>query len=317
MQTSWFGRRPGIRHGNSGWQEAAKSRAPAGGWRKDLNCSNVIFLGHLSAAQLGEEMRGARIFFFPSEVEGHPQVLGQAAACGLPCVARSSYHPDYVVDGTTGLLASSDEQMSEALNRLIREPDLRVQMSSAAIKHAEQFDWDGITEQWQEIMELAVAAITRLNESESRESHEAGVASFQDSRVERMKQRIAILTEIISPYRIPVFNALAKHEGIDLQVIFLSETDPTLRQWRVYKDEIHFAYEVLPSWRLRAGGSHLLLNAGLAASLKRFSPGAIICGGYNYVASWQGLRWARRARVRFILWSESNAGDARGEHEPG
>jgi glycosyltransferase involved in cell wall biosynthesis len=123
---------------------------------QDLNCGNVIFLGHLTAAQLGAEMRHARIFLFPSEMEGHPQVLGQAAACGLPCVARSSYHPDYVVDGITGLLVSSNDQMSEALNRLIREPDLRTQMSAAAIQHAEQFDWGRITEQWQQIMERAI-----------------------------------------------------------------------------------------------------------------------------------------------------------------
>lgn len=83
-------------------------------------------------------------------------MLGQAAACGLPCLARSSYHPDYVVDGVTGLLASSEDEMSEALRRLIREPDLTAQMSSAAIKHAEEFDWDRITEQWQQIMEHAI-----------------------------------------------------------------------------------------------------------------------------------------------------------------
>ena len=35
-----------------------------------------------------------------------------------------------------------------------------------------------------------------------------------------MTHRVVILTEIISPYRIPVFNALAQHEGIDLKVIF-------------------------------------------------------------------------------------------------
>ena len=64
-----------------------------------------------------------------------------------------------------------------------------------------------------------------------------------------MKHRIVILTEIIAPYRIPVFNALAEHEGVDLHVVFLSETDPTQRQWRVYKEDIRFSYEVLPSWR--------------------------------------------------------------------
>jgi glycosyltransferase involved in cell wall biosynthesis len=123
---------------------------------QELKCSNVVFLGHLNAAQLGSEMRRARIFFFPSEIEGHPQVLGQATACGLVCIARDSYHPDYVVGGVTGLLASSNDQMSSALSRLIREPGRTAQMSSAAIQHADKFDWDRITRQWQELLELAV-----------------------------------------------------------------------------------------------------------------------------------------------------------------
>jgi glycosyltransferase involved in cell wall biosynthesis len=126
-----------------------------------------------------------------------------------------------------------------------------------------------------------------------------------------MSRRIAILTEIIAPYRIPVFNALARHPGIDLHVIFLAETDEKLREWEIYKDEIRFSYEVLASWRWRAGRHNLLLNRGLRSSLKRFNPRVILCGGYNYVASWEALWWARRNDVEFVLWSESNGEDAR------
>jgi glycosyltransferase involved in cell wall biosynthesis len=120
------------------------------------NRRNIQFLGHLNAIQLGEEFRQAQIFFFPSEVEGHPQVLGQAAACGLPCIARSSYHPDYVVDGVTGLLAGSDAELSAALSRLIQDAQLRSRMSAAAISHSEKFDWDEIAAQWAAIMEEAM-----------------------------------------------------------------------------------------------------------------------------------------------------------------
>jgi glycosyltransferase involved in cell wall biosynthesis len=123
---------------------------------ESTGCNNVSFLGHLTALQLGTEMRRADLFFSPSEIEGHPQVLGQAAACGLPCVARSSYHPDYVLDRITGMLAGSDQQLEEALSRLIAEPDLRSRMSAAAVKHAAKFEWDTITGQWQEIMECAM-----------------------------------------------------------------------------------------------------------------------------------------------------------------
>lgn len=48
-----------------------------------------------------------------------------------------------------------------------------------------------------------------------------------------MTRRIVILTEIIAPYRIPVFNALAERTDVDMHVVFLSETDPTLREWLV------------------------------------------------------------------------------------
>jgi glycosyltransferase involved in cell wall biosynthesis len=129
-----------------------------------------------------------------------------------------------------------------------------------------------------------------------------------------IKRRVLILSEIIAPYRIPVFNALAKNEGVDLHVVFLSETDAGLRQWRVYKDEIRFSYEVLPSWRFRTGKHKLLLNWGLRSRLKKFAPEAIICGGYNYFASWEALSWTRRHQAELILWSESNSRDTRRGH---
>ncbi len=129
--------------------------------------------------------------------------------------------------------------------------------------------------------------------------------------VAKRKRRLLILSEIIAPYRIPVFNALATNEAIDLHVVFLSETDIGLRQWRVYKDEIRFSHEVLPSWRARVGKYNLLLNWGLRSCLKKFDPEAIICGGYNYFASWEALSWSSRHQAELILWSESNRRDTR------
>lgn len=129
-----------------------------------------------------------------------------------------------------------------------------------------------------------------------------------------MRRRLVILTEIISPYRIPLFNALVQHEEVDLHVIFLAETDPTLRDWHVYKNEIQFSYEVLPSWRKRFGRYNWLLNRGVGHALSKSAPDLILCGGYNYVASWQSLIWARVHKIPFILWSESNAKDLRRGH---
>ena len=129
-----------------------------------------------------------------------------------------------------------------------------------------------------------------------------------------MKRRLVILTEIISPYRIPLFNALAQHAEVDLHVIFLAETDPNLRQWRIPKREIEFSYEVLPSWRRRVGRYNALLNRGVGRALSKSAPEVILCGGYNYVASWQSLLWARIHEIPFFLWSESNLQDLRRGH---
>jgi glycosyltransferase involved in cell wall biosynthesis len=131
-----------------------------------------------------------------------------------------------------------------------------------------------------------------------------------------MKRRVAILTEIISPYRIPVFNALAAMSDIDLHVIFLAETDTTMRQWKIYKDEIRFSYQTLPHWRRRVRGYNVLLNRGMIAALEKAKPEVVVLGGYSYVAMWQALRWARKQGIPVFLWSESNAQDRRRSTSP-
>ena len=129
-----------------------------------------------------------------------------------------------------------------------------------------------------------------------------------------MSRRLVLLTEIISPYRIPLFNALASRSEVELHVIFLSETDPSLRQWQVYKDEIRFSYEILSSARKRVAGFNMLLNRGVARALDHKSPEVILCGGYSYVASWRAMFWAKSHGIPLILWSESNRQDSRRGH---
>jgi glycosyltransferase involved in cell wall biosynthesis len=127
---------------------------------QDRRCSNVEFLGHLSPAELGNEMRAADVFLFPSVLEGHPQVLIQAAACGLPSIAMKLYQPDAVVDRETGFLVESDRQLAACLDDLLQSENLRRSMASAAVCHARRFDWDRIANQWAEIF---CDVVTRRN----------------------------------------------------------------------------------------------------------------------------------------------------------
>ncbi len=131
--------------------------------RDRYGCANVHFLGHLSSQRLGYEMRRADVFLFPSLLEGHPQVLIQALACGLPVVAMDSYHPDCVVNGKTGFLATSDEELSDCLGLLLSEPELRNSMATASAAHARNFDWDRISERWADLFNRLVTARQKLS----------------------------------------------------------------------------------------------------------------------------------------------------------
>ena len=118
---------------------------------------NVTFLGNMKPSDVGDAMRSADIFLFPSTMEGHPQVLGQAAACGLPSIARDVYRPDYVIHGSTGFLATNDKEFSEYFDLLVRDEALRKRMGGVAAYHAWDFDWDKSAKQWADLFERLMA----------------------------------------------------------------------------------------------------------------------------------------------------------------
>ena len=136
-----------------GGEEEGTCRALVG----DLGCRNVTFLGHLSQKALAQQMRNADVFLFPSILEGHPQVLVQAAACGLPAVAMGVYRPDYIIHGETGYLVESDDELSRKLRLLLTDEGLRLKTSAAAARHALQFDWDKVARDWDRVF-VEVAA---------------------------------------------------------------------------------------------------------------------------------------------------------------
>ncbi len=147
-------RYPGVSFRLAG---AGETQATCLALAQQSGCGNVDFIGHLAPAQLGEEMRNADVFLFPSILEGHPQVLGQASACGLPSIAMNLYRPDYVRNGESGFLVESDAELGDKLELLLREPDLRRSMARAASLHSQMFDWDRIVLQWEEAFEAVMA----------------------------------------------------------------------------------------------------------------------------------------------------------------
>ncbi len=113
--------------------------------------ANVQMRGALSREEVREEYRRADICLFPSRWEGSPKVIMEAAACGLPVIARSDYRPETVIDGETGHLAEDEDEVFARLAELAAATDVRRKMGLAGRAHMKKFDWNPIVRQWEGI----------------------------------------------------------------------------------------------------------------------------------------------------------------------
>ncbi len=112
---------------------------------------NVTLTGLLGAERLKQEYRQADVFLFPSAWEGSPKVLLEAAACGLPVIARENYQPETVIHGKTGYLVAANDELFVRLQEMLSYPEQRRKLGEAGRKHSELFDWGPITRRWEEV----------------------------------------------------------------------------------------------------------------------------------------------------------------------
>lgn len=108
---------------------------------------NVTMLGPLSQADVIREMQEADIFFLPSTTakngdrEGIPVSIIEACSTGLPVVStKHSGIPEIIIDGETGFLVEEQrtEKMTEELNKLINNPELRIKIGKNARAHVQK-----------------------------------------------------------------------------------------------------------------------------------------------------------------------------------
>ena len=99
----------------------------------------VLVHGPADHADLPGLLRRAKVFVLPSLYEGHPKTLIEAMACGMPIVASDVPGIAGVVEHEkTGLLASTDaSSLASAIERLLRDTQLREQLGDEARREAE------------------------------------------------------------------------------------------------------------------------------------------------------------------------------------
>lgn len=112
--------------------------------------SSVTLLGPLQHARVRELMQTCGCVVLPcvrgkdGNIDGIPNVLIEALACGCPCVStRLSGIPELVEHGVTGLLATpGDEQgLADAIQTMLMNPQLADRLAAAGRQRvAERFD---------------------------------------------------------------------------------------------------------------------------------------------------------------------------------
>ena len=125
--------------------------------------------------------------------------------------------------------------------------------------------------------------------------------------------RTTILTSIMAPHRISLFNALASVEDIDLSVVYLARSDPS-RRWADHEDEMRFRHLVLREHaRFRRGEAFVHVNSGLLGALRGARPQVLVAGGWDQPAHHEAYALRRSLGTRFLWWVESNQRDRRPE----
>lgn len=99
----------------------------------DANHAKVRVGGWMDRNGLWCEMHAAEVFVMTSLWEGMPLTLLDAQAIGLPAVVSDVVGcRDVVLDGVTGFICKSDEELIEKTRLLVRDAELRVRMGQAA-----------------------------------------------------------------------------------------------------------------------------------------------------------------------------------------
>jgi glycosyltransferase involved in cell wall biosynthesis len=98
------------------------------------------------------------IFVFPSLVEGMPLTLLEAMATGLAVVTTNTCGmADVVENDVNGLLvpAANAEKLAEGIERLCQSTDLRKRLGLAGQETMRRYTWERVTEQMENVFELA------------------------------------------------------------------------------------------------------------------------------------------------------------------
>lgn len=116
------------------------------------------------------------------------------------------------------------------------------------------------------------------------------------------KYKVALIHNIISPYRVPLFEGLSNHPSIDLFVYFCAKTQKK-RRWDVLENK-NYRYEVLPGISLESSCITFHINPSIISRLIKEKYDAVIISGNPDFTTFLSFLTCRMFNIPIIWWSE-------------
>jgi glycosyltransferase involved in cell wall biosynthesis len=120
----------------------------------------VIFPGYVFGQGYWELQRHAYLFCAPTEVGGTHPVILEAMAAGN-CALVNDHRPNAETLGDAGIYFSGKtgvDDLARQLERLLDDPDLVAEYRDRALRRAERYSWDAVTDQYEELLKAVCAA---------------------------------------------------------------------------------------------------------------------------------------------------------------
>jgi glycosyltransferase involved in cell wall biosynthesis/O-antigen/teichoic acid export membrane protein len=119
----------------------------------------VTLHGHVSEERKAELYSRAWVNMTASSAEGWCLTVMEAAAAGTPSAALAvGGLPESIVDGQTGVLAQTPEELAAKVSGLVADPQRRQELGDAARARARGFTWDATAEANLHVLDAAAAA---------------------------------------------------------------------------------------------------------------------------------------------------------------
>ena len=110
---------------------------------KDMQVnSDVIFTGGVSEEDLSVLYNGAEVLAYPAFAEGFGLPVLEAMACGTPVVTSNTTSlPEIAGDAALLVNPYSAREIGECLERVLRDSELRRELSRKGLQRAKKFRW--------------------------------------------------------------------------------------------------------------------------------------------------------------------------------